>query len=593
MQSGLWAWVAALCAASAAMGAPSVVTIEKQGQGWALKRNGEAYAIKGAGGDGPLELLARCGGDSVRTWGAESAQATLDAAQKLGLSVTLGIWLGHPRHGFDYNNVDQVAKQLDEVRKAVTQFKDHPALLMWGLGNEMEGDGANAAIWSALEGIAATVKRLDPNHPTMTVVAELGSTKVAAIHKLCPSIDVLGINTYAGAVSVAERYAKAGGTKPYVLTEFGPPGTWEVEKTAWGAIIEPTSEAKAGWYRRAYTEAIVGKPLCLGSYAFTWGHKQEATTTWFGMLLADGCRVAAADVAQEVWSGKPPANRCPVIGSLKVSPSDALDPGASLSATLAASDPEGDKLAVEWVLQAEAGRYFTGGDAEAAPPVVAGALTRSSLTGADLKMPAEPGQYRLYATVRDGKGGAATANVPLLVRGERKVPPAATAALPLVVYDERDRKSAPYAPTGWMGNRTAVKMDEACTVKPFAGATCIRCEYTATADWAGVVWQSPPDDWGDQPGGWNLTGAKRLAFRVRGEKGGEVASFMFGVLGRDKKYFDSAEAKKADVKLTQEWTEVTIDLAGKDLSRIKTGFAWTVAGQGAPVVFYLDDIKYE
>jgi hypothetical protein len=173
------------------------------------------------------------------------------------------------------------------------------------------------------------------------------------------------------------------------------------------------------------------------------------------------------------------------------------------------------------------------------------------------------------------------------------VPPAAKAALPLVVYDERDRKAPAYVPTGWMGNRTAVKMDEACTTKPFAGATCIRCEYTAAADWAGVVWQSPPDDWGDQPGGWNLTGARRLTFRARGEKGGEVVSFMFGVLGRDKKYFDSAEAKKADVKLTQEWTEVTIDLAGKDLNRIKTGFAWTVAGQGAPVVFYLDDIRYE
>jgi hypothetical protein len=34
-------------------------------------------------------------------------------------------------------------------------------------------------------------------------------------------------------------------------------------------------------------------------------------------------------------------------------------------------------------------------------------------------------------------------------------------------------------------------------------------------------------------------------------------------------------------------------LSGLDLSRIITGFAWVVAGQGAPVTFYLDDVRYE
>jgi len=37
----------------------------------------------------------------------------------------------------------------------------------------------------------------------------------------------------------------------------------------------------------------------------------------------------------------------------------------------------------------------------------------------------------------------------------------------------------------------------------------------------------------------------------------------------------------------------SIDLSGKDLSRIKTGFVWIATGQGAPIDFYLDDIQYE
>ena len=109
--------------------------------------------------------------------------------QKNGLTVTVGIWLGHDRHGFNYNNADQVAKQLEEARKIVLKYKDHPAVLMWGLGNEMEGydKGDNAAIWSAVESLAAEVKRLDPNHPTMTVVAEIGGDRVKNIHRLCPT----------------------------------------------------------------------------------------------------------------------------------------------------------------------------------------------------------------------------------------------------------------------------------------------------------------------------------------------------------------------------------------------------------------------
>lgn len=104
---------------------------------------------------------------------------------------------------------------------------------------------------------------------------------------------------------------------------------------------------------------------------------------------------------------------------------------------------------------------------------------------------------------------------------------------------------------------------------------------------------APGQRLGEKPGGWNLTGAKQLAFWARGEKGGEVVSFQLGLLGRDKHFFDTAQGKLEGVRVTPEWKEYRIDLAGKDLTRIKTGFAWVAAGQGAPITFYLDDIRYE
>jgi hypothetical protein len=172
--------------------------------------------------------------------------------------------------------------------------------------------------------------------------------------------------------------------------------------------------------------------------------------------------------------------------------------------------------------------------------------------------------------------------------------PAATPAkLPFTVFDEKGSTNNHYIASGWMGNTQGIKVDDGCTLNPHSGKTCLRFEYTESGNWAGVVWQDPANDWGDQPGGWNLTGARKLKFWARGDKGGETVTFKFGVLGSDKKNFDTASGENGPVKLTKEWQEFSIDLSGKDLSRIKTGFVWTLAGQGSPVVFFLDDIRFE
>jgi len=167
----------------------------------------------------------------------------------------------------------------------------------------------------------------------------------------------------------------------------------------------------------------------------------------------------------------------------------------------------------------------------------------------------------------------------------------AAATLPFGVIGD-DYKGSPFIASGWMGNTGAIGMDDKCAVNPHSGKTCLKVDYKAADNWGGVVWQNPANDWGDQPGGVDLTGAKKLTIWARGEKGGEKVKFGFGVLGADKKYSDTGKAE-TEVTLTTEWKAYEIDLAGKDLSRIKTGFMWVVGGQGAPVTFYLDDVVYE
>src|SRR5580693_5849704 len=153
----LLAAVAFVCVAAAATAAPakidgpSVVKIVQTPKGFGLLRNGQPYFIKGAGGPGSRAELKEYGGNSIRTWGVNSEDAELAEANKLGLTVTLGIWLGHTDAGFSYRDPKQVQDQFDAAKSAVLHYRNSPALLLWGLGNEMEGPGDDPDIWRAVE----------------------------------------------------------------------------------------------------------------------------------------------------------------------------------------------------------------------------------------------------------------------------------------------------------------------------------------------------------------------------------------------------------------------------------------------------------
>ncbi|MGC9361403.1 MAG: glycoside hydrolase family 2 TIM barrel-domain containing protein, partial [Candidatus Syntrophosphaera sp.] len=313
--------------------AVAVEVVQTAGGNWQLLRGGQPYYIMGAGGEGSKELLAAAGANTFRTWGVEPGLGEqLDRAHSLGLTVIVGHWLGHERHGFDYRDEVMVADQIARVRRDVLNYKDHPAVLIWGLGNEMEGIGAgdDPAIWNHIQELAAMVKELDPFHPTMIVTADIGGKRVESVHKLCPDIDILGINTYGGLPSLPRRYRELGGTTPYLVTEFGPPGAWETSRTEFGAPLEPSSTQKAGLYRDFFQQGCLAEPLCLGGCAFLWGSKPEATATWFGMLLPNGEKLAAVDAMTEVWRGKPPANLCPEVISFQFSGPTVLQAGQSV-----------------------------------------------------------------------------------------------------------------------------------------------------------------------------------------------------------------------------------------------------------------------
>jgi len=564
------------------------VELRQTENGWQLIRGGEPYLIRGAGGTHSLQALADAGANSVRTWGADNIDDLLDEAHSLGLSVTVGIWLGHERHGFDYDDKAQVAEQLEKARQFVLRYKDHPALLLWGIGNEMEGfeSGDDPVIWAAVNEVAAMVKQLDPAHPTMTVTAEIGGGRIASLHENSPAIDIHGINSYGGAPSVAERLRAGGGSKPYVITEFGPVGSWEMPKTEWGAAIEQTSTEKAAFYRRSYEKSVAGaEGQALGSYAFLWGFKMEGTATWFGMFLAEGSRLGAVDVMTELWSGASPKDLAPTVEPLTIDGQTQVDPGDAVRVHAAVYDPEGGPISVRWVLRPEAGEYATGGDFRASLPEIEGAVLEGTTEVAWLRMPREPGPYRLFLYAYDEAGNAATANIPLLVKGEKRT------RFPISVYED-SLAGMPWAPSGWMGTTEALTLNGDFAENPYEGTASIRMRYEGRFGWVGVAWQDPPNNWGDLEGGFDLTGATELELWARGEYGGELISIGVGLLGSDTTHPDSGKKIVEGIVLDRQWQHYRVPLKGVDLSSIKTGLVVTLTGRTTPVTIYLDSIRF-
>jgi hypothetical protein len=397
---------------SHSMGEAVTVTI-LPGKG--ITRAGEPYFVKGAAGDEHLDDLVAAGGNSIRTWTTNGLGPILDAAEKRGLTVCAGIWLEPECSWFSYSNQEHCARQAERVKKDVTEYRDHTALLFWGIGNEAEGEGTNAAYWKQMEVLAKAVKALDANHPTFTAVAGLQPAKVAGLNAHTPSLDFVGINTYGALVGLRKYLAENDWKRPWVVTEYGPRGFWESPRTSWGAPLEVTSGDKAKFIRRAYETAILPGGDCWGGYVFLWGQKQEATSTWFGIYTDNGQSTAVKDVMHELWTGKAPPERAPEIISLI---SDAakkeIASGSEFSATAEATDPDGDALSWHWTVTAEhVGRDDKG--KERVPPLLQECVVKTEGSQAIFRAPKKPGEYRVYLRVTDARQRAATANFPIKV----------------------------------------------------------------------------------------------------------------------------------------------------------------------------------
>jgi hypothetical protein len=391
-----------------------------------LLRDGRPYQIKGAGlHANEISVLAAHGGNSLRTWGTNSdgvsGKRLLDEAAKYGVTVALCLELGRERQGFDYDDEEAVARQLQYARQEVLKYRNHPALLLWIIGNELNHSYTNPRVFDAIDEISRMIHELDGNHPTTTALTGFSAELVATAEARASDLDFLSFQLYAALDSLPQKIKETGYSKPFMITEWGATGHWEVDKTVWGAPIEMNSSEKAQRFLQRYETVIAANPgQIIGSYVFLLGQKQERTPTWYGMLLEDGSRTEAMDVMQYIWDGEWPEKRAPTLNGMQLDSKSAeqnvvLEPGGQYAASVDAVGPGGGVLTYRWQLMRESTATQVGGDPEVAPEIISAGIEVLDEGNIVLDAPDETGAYRLFAYVYDGAGLAGHANIPFRV----------------------------------------------------------------------------------------------------------------------------------------------------------------------------------
>lgn len=386
----------------------------------------QTFQIKGVCGDTDLDRLAKFGVNTVRGYTIPSAEVMrekLDHAHRLGMKVIVSEWMPHQgenksRNGstWDFDYAVRGEKMVKDFIAKVEGIGDHPALLMWGLGNEVHLDEPYLRVVNRM---SEEIHKRFPHHLTNLTVINVKEEGIEAIKKYAPDIDVLGVQSYSlGAVGGSIKKAEVVWGKPFYMSEFNTKGPWNFGKTPWGVELDEPVSRKVSDLIGCY-KAIDASPLCLGSTIFVWGHATSYRPTYFSLLLnphPEGIAKNAAldelmitpqaEVMIENFTGQPPAgNRAPVLTRLEFHGGlDAIvaAPGEPMNVLFEAEDPNDDTVEfVTWIL-----------DAKARPTkAVAGPFLQASPEHAVINAPEAPGEYLLMAYAKDNKGGASASTI--------------------------------------------------------------------------------------------------------------------------------------------------------------------------------------
>ncbi|NUT50726.1 MAG: coagulation factor 5/8 type domain protein [Saccharothrix sp.] len=382
---------------------------------WQLLVDGQPWTVKGLTWGPPAADAARympelksMGVNTLRTWGTDaSTKPLLDAAAANGIRVMAGFWLqpgGGPGSGGCVNYVTDATYKNDmmnTIRQWVTAYKDHAGVLMWNVGNESilglqncysgtELENQRVAYAKYVNEAARVIHTIDANHPVTNTDAWTGAWVYLKAH--APDLDLYSVNSYGSVCDVRQNWVAGGYTKPYLLTEAGPAGEWEVPNDVNGVPSEPTDVQKRDGYTRAWNCITGHTGVSFGGTLFHYGTEYDFGAVWFNLTPAGKKRLSFYSV-QRAFGGAAPANTPPVITGMSLPTS--VPAGARLDIDVAASDPNGDPIT--WSAAFNSKYIDNSGGLAGTPVQVDG--NRLTVTAPD-----RLGVWKVYVMAEDGRG---------------------------------------------------------------------------------------------------------------------------------------------------------------------------------------------
>ncbi|MFI7599482.1 discoidin domain-containing protein [Actinoplanes sp. NPDC049681] len=432
-------------------GGASTVRITGTQGNWQLNVNGSPYEIKGltygppqAAADGYMRDLKGMGVNTIRIWGVDDAgtPTLLDRAAQQGLKVIVGHWLNQGADYVDDTTYKNAVKA--EIVARVNALKNRQGVLMWDVGNEviltMQDHGLPAAEVEArrvgyakfVDEVARAIHAADPNHPVTSTDAYTGAWPY--YQRYAPDLDLLAVNSYGVIGSVKQDWINGGYTKPYIVTEGGPAGEWEVPADVNGVPAEPTDLQKRVGYTSSWNAIKAHPGVALGATEFHYGLENDFGGVWLNTFTG-GWRRLGYHALRQAYTGQPAANTPPEITSMAVSSQTAVPAGGTFTITTAASDPDGDLVRYNLMYS---DKHITGNTG--LTNVVFTDNGNGSFTA---RAPEQLGVWKVYVYAYDGQG-----NVGIEQRSFRVVPPAVPGTN---LSRGRPVTASSYQPTGTNG----------------------------------------------------------------------------------------------------------------------------------------------
>ena len=212
--------------------------------------------------DQDLALMVEAGINTIRVYAPIDNKDVLDKIHDAGLKVIIG---------FGYNQGGRFDILSGTFVDYINTFKNHPAILMWELGNEynyhpewFEGDIKNW--YKALKEATHLAHENDTNHPVTTAHGDLPDALALSI---CTNIDVWGMNSYRwdNPEAIFSEW-EALSHKPMYLSEAGGDSYMTISRDGYEAGSNEKAQANAN--KNILNAIFKNQDICSGVTMFSF-----------------------------------------------------------------------------------------------------------------------------------------------------------------------------------------------------------------------------------------------------------------------------------------------------------------------------------